>query len=241
MPKKDNALTTKQTAVTTKNALLDKLRAAKPASQLAGTAPAGKLENRRPRLVFGVDATASREAMWDEAKQVTDSLFTEIPGALDVALAVHGGSRLHTFTDFSADVAEFRAQAMRIHCRAGQTVLCEMMRRTLTHTGVKVLTYIGDAFEESPEAAFQLANDLRARGCKMVILADNPDDRARAVFEELARRTGGAVMDFWGQKKTDLRDIFQAVAALAIGGVKLLKEKQTPAAKLLLQHINKNE
>jgi len=57
----------------------------------------------RARLVFAVDGTASRSAAWDTARKVTDTLFQALPGQLDVALAVHGGSRVHTFTDFVSD------------------------------------------------------------------------------------------------------------------------------------------
>jgi hypothetical protein len=52
----------------------------------------------RAGLVFGFDATASREPAWAAARQVTDALVQALPGELDVALAVHGGGRLHTFT-----------------------------------------------------------------------------------------------------------------------------------------------
>lgn len=48
----------------------------------------------RPRLVFAVDATASREPAWEAARATTDALFAAAPGELDVALAAHGGSRI---------------------------------------------------------------------------------------------------------------------------------------------------
>ena len=35
----------------------------------------------RPRLVFAVDATASREPAWAAARQVTDALVKALPGA----------------------------------------------------------------------------------------------------------------------------------------------------------------
>ena len=57
----------------------------------------------RPRLVFGFDATASREPAWATARTVTDSLVRALPGELDVALAVHGGGLLHTFTEFTSN------------------------------------------------------------------------------------------------------------------------------------------
>src|SRR5579883_1655855 len=64
--------------------------------------PAGEIPPR-PRLIFAFDATASREPAWEAARQVTDALVRTLPDALDVALAVHGGGLLHTFTPFTAD------------------------------------------------------------------------------------------------------------------------------------------
>ena len=51
------------------------------------------LPNSHARLVFAVDATASRSAAWEAAKELTDALFQALPGTLDVALAVHGGEQ----------------------------------------------------------------------------------------------------------------------------------------------------
>src|SRR5436189_116280 len=59
---------------------------AEPPMEVGGTS--------RPRLVFAVDATASREPAWAAARQVTDALVKALPGELDIALAVHGGSRV---------------------------------------------------------------------------------------------------------------------------------------------------
>src|ERR1700678_1894931 len=88
--------------------LLTRLRAlVAPLTALLPGAPRQDLATTpiRPRLIFGFDATASREPAWDTAREVTDALFGALPGALDVALAVHGGSRLHTFTAFTANAA----------------------------------------------------------------------------------------------------------------------------------------
>ena len=101
--------------------LLDRLR-----SLLAPTPLAGLLASdqqiepdeappTRPRLVFAFDATASREPAWETARQVTDALVRALPGELDVALAVHGGSRLHTFTEFTAEPAHAARPRRRHH------------------------------------------------------------------------------------------------------------------------------
>lgn len=222
------------TATTMRSPALDKIRSARPARPQAGTAPPPA---RRPRLVFAVDATASREATWESARQITDKMFDAIPGALDVALAVHGADRVHTFTEFSADVARFRTQASAVRCLAGETRLCELVQRALDAGGVKVMSYIGDAFEEDPLEAFALADRCRLRGLKLVILADQAGEGTLRVFRELADRTGGALLDFRSGALDLMGEVLGAVAALAVGGRKMLESKRTAGARLLLSHL----
>jgi hypothetical protein len=100
---------------------------------------------------------------------------------------------------------------------------------------------LGDCFEEAPAAAFEQADALRLRGVRAILFheASTGDQKAKAVFEEIVRRTGGACLDFYGAKPDDLRDILKAVAVLAYGGVKLLEEKkrQLRGARRLLPFV----
>ena len=111
--------------------LLDHIRALLPfgAPQLPAITPT------RPRLIFGFDATASREPAWVTARTVTDALVKALPGELDVALAVHGGSMLHTFTEFTADPNKLRDRAAGIVCLAGMTRLLPILSRALANPG----------------------------------------------------------------------------------------------------------
>jgi hypothetical protein len=201
---------------------------------------------RPPRLIFSIDATASREAAWSTARTVTDSLFDALPGELDVALAVHGNSNLHTFTGFTSDPRSLRDAAASIRCQAGRTCLLEVLKKAREAADVKVMIYIGDAFEESLADGIHLADDLRLRGTRLIVLhdvhdGDNPT--SAEAFEKLARRTGGCVMPFDGNSPNRLRELLAALAMLAIGGVKLLeaKRKALPAAALLLEHLSGSE
>lgn len=230
-----------------KSKALDRIRAATPAKPLADGLRRGDLlsaaitPQQRPRLVFAFDATASREPAWDKAREVTDALFTALPGELDVALAVHGGGWVLTFTRFSSDARFFRDQAAAVQCQAGSTALVRLMEQVREHAGVKVLVYIGDCFEEVPSAAYEQADALRLRGTRAILFHDasTSDQNAREVFEEIARRTGGVCLDFHGARPGDLRDILEAVAVLAYGGVKLLERKkgQLPGAGRLLPYL----
>ncbi len=200
----------------------------------------------RPRLIFAVDATASREPAWHIARQVTDSLFGALPGALDVALAVHGGSHLHTFTAFTANPGALRDRAAGIACLSGRTRLLPILSRALSNPGVRVVVYIGDVFEESPDRARTLADTMGTRGIRLIILHDTLDWLARGdaeLFQDIARRTGGCVLPFDANAPQRLRDLLAAVAVYAVGGTELLQEKrrELPGAALLLSHLPPRE
>jgi hypothetical protein len=198
----------------------------------------------RPRLVFAVDATASREPAWKAARQVTDALVKALPGELDVALAVHGGSRVHTFTAFTSDPATLRDRAAGVRCEAGLTRLLPILNASLKQQAVRVIVYIGDVFEESLPHGRQLANSLGARGTKLIVLHDTADPSARRdaeIFWDLAKRTGGCVLPFDANAPGRLRDLLAAVAVYAVGGEKLLRERSDalPGAVALLENLNK--
>jgi hypothetical protein len=196
----------------------------------------------RPRLVFAVDATASREPAWAAARQVTDALVKALPGALDVALAVHGGSRVHTFTAFTNDANTLRDRAAGVACEAGLTRLLPILSASLKRPAVQVVVYIGDVFEESMVQGRRLADAMGAQDTKLIVLHDTADPAARRdaeVFWDLAKRTGGCVLPFDASASGRLRDLLSAVAVYAVGGEQLLWERRRdlPGAVALLEHF----
>lgn len=219
--------------------LFDRIRSlTAPAPAPLDTAPPA-----RPRLVFGFDATASREPAWAMARKVTDALVKTLPGELDVALAVHGGSRLHTFTEFTNDGRTLRDLAASIECEAGHTRLLSILSGALARPGVRVVTYIGDVYEESPRQGRKIADELGRRGIKLFVFHDVSDWNARRdaeIFLDLARRTGGCVLPFDASAPGRLRDLLAAVAVYAVGGAELVHEKreQLPGAVALLGYLS---
>ena len=213
-----------------------------PAALLHAEPPAETAAPSRPRLVFAVDATASRELAWTAARRVTDALVKALPGELDVALAVHGGGRVHTFTAFTSDAATLRDRAAGVTCEAGTTRLLPILSTSLKQTSVRVVVYIGDVFEESVPQGQRLADAMGAAGIKLIVLHDTADRAARQdaeVFWDLAKRTGGCVLPFDASASARLRDLLSAVAVYAFGGEKLLRERrhELPGAPALLEHL----
>jgi hypothetical protein len=199
----------------------------------------------RPRLVFAVDATASREPAWAAARKVTDALVKALPGELDVALAVHGGGRMHTFTPFTTDANPLRDRAAAVSCEAGFTRLLPILDNALKAPGVRVVIYIGDVFEESLTRGRRLADSMGARGARLIVLHDTADPAARQhaeIFWDLAKRTGGCVLPFDAAASRRLHDLVCAVAVYAVGGERLLQERRhaLPGAVALLESFGKN-
>ena len=221
--------------------VLGRLRAL-AAGLLSGRSTALAPWDGRPRLVFGFDATASREPAWATARSVTDALVRALPGELDVALAVHGGGLLHTFTDFTSDPNTLRDRAAEIACISGPTRLLPLLSRSLARPGVRVVVYIGDVFEESPARGREIADSMGRAGIALFVLHDVADWMARKdaeVFLDLARRTGGCVLPFDANAPARLRELLAAVAVYAVGGMALLEEKRKdmPGAVVLLRHL----
>jgi hypothetical protein len=218
--------------------------AALPAAFTHAEPPADTGTVSRPRLVFAVDATASREPAWAAARNVTDALVKALPGELDVALAVHGGSRVHTFTPFTGDPRTLRDLAAAVECHAGMTRLLPILSASVQRQAVRVVVYVGDVFEESLLQGRQLADQMGAQGVKLIVLHDTADRSARRdneVFWDLAKRTGGCVLPFDATASDRLRDILSAVAVYAVGGEKLLRERRhaLPGAVALLEHLDR--
>ena len=137
-----------------------------------------------------------------------------------------------------------RDRAAGIRCLAGFTQLLPILSRALSSPGVRVVTYIGDVFEESLRRGQKLADAMGQQGIKLIVLHDVADWNARRdaeVFLDLARRTGGCVLPFDANAPTRLRELLAAVAVYAVGGKELLEEKrgELPGAVMLLDHLDR--
>jgi hypothetical protein len=108
-----------------------------------------------------------------------------------------------------------------------------------------VLVYIGDVFEESLPLGRRLADAMGAQGIRLIVLHDTADLIARRdteVFWDLTKRTGGCVLPFDASASGRLGDLLSAVAAYAVGGEKLLRERRRnlPGAVILLDHLGRH-
>ena len=231
-----------------RSSFLDKVRSSKaisatPKQEILTRAIA---HQERPRLLFAMDATASREACWTIAKEITGAMFESVPGELDVALAYHSGGRLQEMTPFSSEAKAFLDKVQAVRCSAGRTALNEILDQAAQASRIKALIYIGDCFEEDPTEAVELAQQLKLKGVRCFIFHDTSsqaqgyDTRAaRTAFEQITRITGGAILPFDETSPDLVKELLSAIALYAAQGIKALEQKTKllPAARLLLKQM----
>lgn len=197
--------------------------------------PGTKGRGRRGRLVFAMDATASREPTWDRAVSVQGQMFleTERLGGLEVQLVFFRG-----FDECKASrwVREPRALVelmTKVRCRAGRTQIQRVLAHALraaTDNPVDALVYVGDACEEDIDRLGHLAGQLGVRGVRAFVFQEGNDPEAGRAFRDIAKLTGGAHCRLDDTSPEQLRQLLAAVAAYAAGGVAALEDANSRQA-----------
>lgn len=187
------------------------------------------------RLVFCVDATASRQPAWDRACALTGEMFlaTRDLGGLAVSLAYWRGFMEFAATPFLTDGAELARRMSTVTCLGGQTQILRALRHTLAETRrdkVGALVLVGDAVEEDVDAACHAAGELGLFGTPVFCFHEGRDAVAGNAFRQMAKVSGGAYAPFDSAAADTLRDLLRAVAVFAAGGRPALAGLKGPVA-----------
>ncbi len=208
----------------------------KKAAQVQVRAPDGK----NGRLIFAMDATASRGPTWAQAMGIQTEMFQEAAsvGGLDVQLAYYRG-----MMDFGASPwlgnAERMITLMRgVSVMAGNTQIERLLRHAAEEAKrgkVNAMVFIGDAVEESADQIAAAAGQLALRGVPVFIFHEGGMEPAGAVFRQIAQITKGAYCSFDASSAQQLRDLLKAVAIFAAGGRKALENYSKKAGGVVLK------
>jgi hypothetical protein len=209
--------------------------------------PARARAERRGRLVFALDATASREPTWDLAASLQAQMFEETRAhrGLDVQLCYYRGWRDFAATPWASEPSELLARMAGVRCEAGQTQILRVLEHTereAQRRGVQALVFVGDCMEEDPAALARVAGRLGVLGVPAFLFHEGADPVAGQAFLEIARLTGGAYCPFDAGSAQQLRDLLAAVAVYASGGRQALTElgeRRGGVARLLAHQVTK--
>ena len=207
--------------------------------------PVVRSSSQRGRLIFALDATASRQVSWDIAMDIQAQMFSQssMVGQLSVQLAYYRGFKEFFVGQFSNNSSHILRDMTGVYCVGGRTQICRLLRHALTQhkTGkVDALVLVGDACEEDLDLVFDLAGQMGLQNLPAFTFLEGADVEGRQAFMEISRLSGGIFSEFDSSSPETLRRLLSEVAIFAVGGRKELSRFQEQSGHQLLRFTKRN-
>ena len=189
------------------------------------TAPTGG----RGRLMFAIDATASRQPTWERARGLQAEMFAAAGalGGIDIQLVYFRGYGECKAGPWLAGADDLDRRMAGVECLAGHTQWCRVLGHAANVTRkarVNALICVGDACEEEIDRLGGLAGELGLLGVPVFCFQEGADPHARLAFQQVAKLTRGAYCSFDADSARHLGDLLSAVAVYAAGGLAALSD-----------------
>jgi hypothetical protein len=194
------------------------------------------------RLIFALDATASRRPTWEMACQLQAQMFEEVKtiGGLSVQLVYYRGLDECRASKWISRPDHLSGLMEKIDCRMGHTQIGKILTHTQRETKllkVSALTFVGDAIEENPDALAHEAGELGRLGVPVFMFQEGDNREVERTFREIARLTHGAYCRFDPGAARQLAELLRAVAVYAAGGMTALAARRDGGAVKLLSQM----
>jgi hypothetical protein len=192
-------------------------------------APVVRPGSARGRLIFALDATASRGPTWDRACRIQGEMFeaTSGLGGLDVRLVFYRGFDECKASRWTQNAAELHRAMRAVSCIGGETQIERVLKHAIAETKkqrVHALVFVGDAMEENVDRLCKLAGELGLLGTPVFIFHEGGDAHAGAAFRQIATLSRGAYLSFDLASADKLKELLAAVAVYAAGGYRALAD-----------------
>ncbi|HVH81083.1 MAG TPA: VWA domain-containing protein [Stellaceae bacterium] len=208
-------------------------------------APAVRPGGGRGRLIFALDATASREPTWDRACRIQGEMFdaTAGLGGLDVRLVFYRGFTECKASRWMQNAADLHKAMRAVSCIGGETQIERVLEHAISESKkqrVHALVFVGDAMEENADRLCRLAGELGMLGTPVFVFHEGGDPIAGSTFKQIAKLSRGAYLSFDLASADKLKELLAAVAVYAAGGYRALADysaKKGSDVKLLTAQL----
>ena len=196
----------------------------------------------QPRLLFGIDATASRQTTWDAACNTQGELFKAAHQISNIAiqLCFYRGLNEFIISDWLASETDLKRQMEQVSCLGGQTQILRLLRHAiLEHNklAIRALLFIGDACEESPDQLYNLAGQCGLLKLPIFIFQEGSNRKASDSFRTLASLSGGVYTTFDASSASTLASLLGALSRYVVGGKKALEMSAQSGDKIFLEQL----
>ena len=210
--------------------------------KVAATAPPAPGKGQG-RLLFAMDATASREQSWDRACHIQGEMFTETAalGGLSVQLVYYRGFNEFRATKWLSSSSKLVRHMSAVYCLGGHTQIRKVLKHAIRECKVErlgALVFVGDAMEENVDDLCALAGELGLLKVPAFMFHEGNEREASLAFRQIARLSGGAYLQFDASSAAQLKSLLSAVAVYAAGGRRALADygKREGGAALQISH-----
>jgi hypothetical protein len=201
------------------------------------------------RLIFALDATASRGPTWDLAKDLTAGMIREAASVGQLSLQLvyfRGGADVAPqclASQWTTDAGRLAALMAKVTCETGHTQIVRILehaqRETLAQK-VGAVVFVGDAcepFNDNLDRLGVAATALKRFETPVFAFQEGCEPSAEKAFRKIAEWSGGAYGRFDAGAAAQLGELLRAAAAFAVGGVQALEGRKDAGARLLLGQL----
>jgi hypothetical protein len=190
------------------------------------------------RIIFAMDATASRSHVWDTVSKIQKDMFSAIDrlGELEIKLMYFRGDGECKASPWLKDEGNLLRLLDKVTCMAGPTQILRVLDHASSEhdkSDVHALIFIGDSCEEEFSGIETKAEILGMKKLPLFVFHDqNGADTAlyarnsdtHKIFKYMAEASNGAYVGLDSRSSKVLSHLLQAVAIYATGGRKALDD-----------------
>ena len=171
-----------------------------------------------PRMIFAMDATASREPTWEMAGKLHREMGAVL-GNLTLQLVFFGGDHCQA-SKWVAGGQRLAELMAKVRCATGHTQIGRVLQHILAESrehAIRALVYVGDGCEEDGEALFALAELLKRQHIPIFLFHEGYDSVAEPIFRRLVKITDGIYASFDAGSAEQLRKLLTGAAEYVAG------------------------
>jgi len=192
------------------------------------------------RLLFAMDATASRTMLWQQACDIQADMFKETTklGNLSIQLAYYRGYKEFHACPWATDASTLLRQMSRVECLTGITQIERVLAHAITEQNkkrIQAVVFVGDSVEEHAERLYEHAGTLAVHGIPVFMFQEADEPAAEQVFRRIANITRGAYCHFDAGSASQLRALLLAVSQFVVNGRGALEQYKSTHPKMVQQ------
>jgi hypothetical protein len=171
-----------------------------------------------PRMIFAMDATASREPTWEMASKLHREMGASL-GNLTLQLVFFRGDECKA-SGWVMGAQRLAELMNKVCCSSGCTQIGRVLRHVIDAGrghAIRALVYVGDCCEEDGKELSALAEQLKRQRIPIFLFHEGYDGVAEPIFRRLAKITDGIYASFDAGSAEQLRKLLTGAAEYAAG------------------------